>query len=379
MPARSAHAAGPDVRLILRTLGGMSLHVQRQGEEPALALTAGKPLALLTYLALAPNQSAPRDRLVDLLWSDRDHDAALNSLRVALTNLRKLGSNVLGPTKDPVVLPALVESDQHALLAAWERRDFPAVVELFSGDFLPSFAAPGAGAFEEWADGERARLRAVFVRAAESVARDQLSTGHFREAESLARRARDLDQYKDAGWRLLLECLLTTNDTLALVTECATLERLLAEDALTLEPATTELLRKAHKALRAAARRDDTDEPPLVAELVGREREFSAMMRAWQTVRGGQVVLVHVEAPAGLGKTRLLDDVRRRLDATNAQVVRVAARHGARELAYAFASELADVLGREPAALGISPRWASVLVGLAPALSELFTTASPDD
>ena len=55
----------------------------------ALLLPTRKAEVLLTYLAMTPGQPHSRDRLMDLLWSDRSEDQARNSLRQELSALKK--------------------------------------------------------------------------------------------------------------------------------------------------------------------------------------------------------------------------------------------------------------------------------------------------
>src|SRR5262245_52068395 len=56
-----------------------------------LAATLGpsKPLALIGYLALAPQRTASRDRLCDLLWGDRDIDEARTQLRQTIWLIKR--------------------------------------------------------------------------------------------------------------------------------------------------------------------------------------------------------------------------------------------------------------------------------------------------
>jgi hypothetical protein len=86
---------------------------------------------------------------------------------------------------------------------------------------------------------------------------------------------------------------------------------------------------------------------------------------------------VHVSAPAGLGKTRLLNDVHGRLRAGGVRVVSLRANPGDRRIAYLLAGEIAGALGTLPGAAGISPAAASALVALHPGLSSNF--AAPMD
>ncbi len=58
-----------------------------------VSLPTRKTETLLTYLALVPG-SHSRDHLTNLLWSDRGEHQARNSLRQALTALKKLFADV---------------------------------------------------------------------------------------------------------------------------------------------------------------------------------------------------------------------------------------------------------------------------------------------
>ncbi|MGD0484339.1 MAG: AAA family ATPase, partial [Gemmatimonadales bacterium] len=98
----------------------------------------------------------------------------------------------------------------------------------------------------------------------------------------------------------------------------------------------------------------------------------------WDTARGGNARHVHVTGPAGIGKTRLLTDVRARLRSTGARAVLLRPNPGERQVAYAFASDLASALTALPGAGAVSPAAADALVALSPTLSARFPAAAPD-
>ena len=54
-----------------------------------ITLPMRKAEVLLAYLALTPGLRHPRERLVNLLWSDRGDEQARNSLRQCLSAIRK--------------------------------------------------------------------------------------------------------------------------------------------------------------------------------------------------------------------------------------------------------------------------------------------------
>jgi DNA-binding SARP family transcriptional activator len=54
-----------------------------------VSLPTRKAEVLLTYLALAPGQPHSREKLFNLLWSDRGEEQARNSLRQCLNAIKK--------------------------------------------------------------------------------------------------------------------------------------------------------------------------------------------------------------------------------------------------------------------------------------------------
>ncbi|HEX6052998.1 MAG TPA: AAA family ATPase, partial [Gemmatimonadaceae bacterium] len=386
----------PDTPLTLVTLGTTALRVSASPDERAafgaseaspagvapddsVIFDLGKPLALVTYLACAPDRSAPREHLIDLLWGGVEPDAGKHALRQTLWYIRKrLGDRQLIVGGDVLSIVGPLDSDRDALLAAAERGDSEAVVRTFAGDFFPGFAAPGGAEFERWADNERQRLRSHFWRATETIARRWMSGLKLRDAQMLARRARDLDPLREAGWRLLFETLVAAGDTVGSALEADAFDRLQAAEGISPEPATRAMLRAARQAPPGDEPLRTDDRPSLTAELVGREQEFAQLLACWEAARTGRSAHVHVLAPAGLGKTRLLTDVDARLRATRARTLFVRASLGGRDIPFGLAGDLAEGLARLPGASGISTGSARALVALNPALSASYPAALPD-
>ena len=72
--------------LELTLLGGFKAELPPRR---AVMVGAKKNQALLAYLALNPGRLQGREKLIELLWSDRDNEHGRNSLRQAPTALRK--------------------------------------------------------------------------------------------------------------------------------------------------------------------------------------------------------------------------------------------------------------------------------------------------
>ena len=89
-----------------------------QGVDERISLPTRKAEVLLAYLALVPGLRHPRERLINLLWSDRSEEQARNSLRQALSAMKKaLGDGadlMLQVDRTTVCLkPELIEVDVH--------------------------------------------------------------------------------------------------------------------------------------------------------------------------------------------------------------------------------------------------------------------------
>lgn len=344
------------------------------------SLAPGKPLALVAYLSLAVGCSAPRDVLTDLLWSDAETDAAKHALRQTVWYLRKrFGENIIITRGNDLAIGTSIDVDRDRFLAAVEARDLEEACRLYKGDFLPNFAVPGGVEFEHWADLERQRLRAVFARSATSLVQSYLSSARHREALALARRVRDIDILDESGWRLLLEVLSSSNDRIGAASEADRLEQILRDEQREPEPATRSAIRLARTTSSSVAEPTRVnDEAVLVSELVGRDKEFSAILAAWSRARQGTSQIVHVFGAAGIGKSRLIGDVIARLRATKSRVAVCRANPGERDVSFALVSSIVESLVVLPGAAAISEGSASALVTLNPRLTSHYPGASVD-
>lgn len=360
---------------LLTTLGSAVLSHVQPGGETRHVLGPGKPFALLAYLALAPRRQALRQQLVDLLWSDVPPRAGDQSFRQTLSMLRRiLGPEAFAGHDGSISLAAPVQSDHAAFVAAIDCGDFERAADIYTGDFLPHIGVPGGAAFEHWAESERQRLRIMFLHAAETVTRQLLARGSTRQAQQLARRVRDADRSRERGWRLLIESLLAGKDTATALAEAVALEQELRADERDPDPATADLLALVRE---QPAQKHASSDDRLIADLIGREREFARIIERWEHARGEHGTHLHIAAAAGIGKTRLIADVHARLRAMGVRLIHLRANAGEQEIPFALAAELALQLSRLPGAAGVAPGSARLLVGLNPAVTSRFNLA-PD-
>jgi DNA-binding SARP family transcriptional activator len=354
----------------------MALVVQHCDDPPSV-MRAGKPLALLIYLACSPRKTASREHLLNLLWADAEPERGLRTLRQTVFQLRQtLGDGAITSEDRDLSLAIDIDFDHDDFLSAIAAGDSEKAVGLYKGRFLPDFGVPGGADFEHWSDRERDRLHSAYIRSAELLIRSWLDHAQYDSAIAESRRLRDFDPERESSWRILLEALASSGDHLAAFSEAEDLERLLASDDRDPESLTRSAIARAKKA-RQQIKPAETSAPLLIADLTGRDREFSLLTSAWTTSKAGRFRHIHVSAPPGLGKTRLLRDVFTRLRASGARAIWIGAFAGERRLAYALASDIAGRLGQLSGASGISTAAASSLVALNPTLSSSFAS-SPD-
>lgn len=367
-------------RIYLRTLGDATLQRIDHNDSATTLLSSSKLLALLTYLNAAPGRSATRDHLVHLLWSDLGEDPGRRALRNHLWQIKDRLDDIIPIDRGTTLtLRDPIPSDRNDLLEAASGGDLLRVVSIYRGDFFPEFAGVGAQEFELWVERERTSLRSLFVRSGHIVVKQWLDLGRTRDSVALAKRVREADRFDQSGWRLLLETLIAAQDRVTAAVEADAFERFAEDEELDLESASL--------AVVESVKRPSTAQPNhekrvalLPRELVGREAEFAMLVRAWDLASRGRFQGVHLTAPAGMGKTRLLHEFAARLISMRVTAVSVKANWASRNLSWSFLSDLISRLVQMRGASGVSLPTASILTGLAPSAASVFrgSTLVPD-
>ncbi len=299
-----------------RTLG--PVEVSQDGGFPPAELLWRKNLALLLYLARSP-RGRSREHLLGQFWADKPESAARHSLNEAVRVLRKVAGDEAVDTSGGRVrlAPGALQLDLDRLEAHAAREEWREAAELIAGEFLEGFTVPGASDFEEWLAAERAvwRRRGVEIlsRAAEVLLRD----GQGPEAVSLAQRAAALDPGSELGVRTLMRALALSGERTAAL-ECydAFARRLRQELGAAPETETAalaELIRR-ERATRPASPNGRAAPADPRLPLAGRERELSRLLDVAAACRASRrATAIVLEGDAGMGKSRLLDELLARL------------------------------------------------------------------
>ena len=221
-----------DSRLRLRCLGRFQLE-DSDGAE--LTPRTRKARALLAFLALS-GRPASRDRLADLLWSDRGEEQAKSSLRQAIFELRHLGdeqASLVSLGRDEIVLNTkLLTTDLSRIKEAAEADDIEQLETLLaeSDSGLLTDLDGLDSEFDGWLQVERANEPARTLIAALAAADRCLRERGPAAAATIVSHVQRLDPCDEEAARLALRIAHETGDSGALHRHYELLTRRLRED-----------------------------------------------------------------------------------------------------------------------------------------------------
>ncbi len=190
-------------KLEIQLLGRLSIAAENVGE---FALPR-KNKVMLAALALAGPGGLSREKLVDLLWGDRDDKRAHASLRQALAATRK----ALGPYRDCLraepeqiridgAMTELDTRDFEALASSEVPGDRDRALALYQGDLLDGIRLKEE-AFEAWSRPLRERLR---TKAITLLSESLNSACDAERCVALASRLLELEATNEAAHRALM-------------------------------------------------------------------------------------------------------------------------------------------------------------------------------
>ncbi len=313
-----------------RTLGPIELVVDGQPADDKLMWR--KNAALLVYLASSPKRTRSKDHLTGLLWPDKPEPTARHSLREAIRVIRRaVGEGGIDTDHDQVRLHAdVVRLDTEEFRECEEREDLAGATALVHGPFLEGFTVPDASPFEDWLTAERLNWQHRSVVALVAHAEALTRHGHVRAAGDAALQALRLDPTSDAALRSAMSALVLSGDRAGALRQYDQFVNDIAETGREPGEEIQEL------AARVRAEREwrlPADVPARNTEgaelrrapLVGRHDELRQLVDTFDYCRNtGRSGACVIESEAGLGKTRLLEELvgRARLGGASTSAVR---------------------------------------------------------
>jgi len=155
-----------------------------------------------------------RERLLGILWPDRDEERGRHALAQTVYSLRgdlRNDAAVAGGAELRLE-PSEITSDIGDFAAALSAGDHEAAVRLYTGPFLDGFYLSDAPEFERWVEAERARLAGSVVRMLEQLAESSEKAGRRDEAMHRWRRLCELEPFRGKYAAAYMSALAATGD-----------------------------------------------------------------------------------------------------------------------------------------------------------------------
>jgi len=385
-----------------------------------VALRSPRAMALLGFLLVHRGAPQRREYVAGQFWPDSSQAQARANLRRELHSLRSglpqvqrwltADSGTLLWRLDPdcrldvAVFEAAADAATAALAAADEpafRRAAAEAVRAYRGEFMPAL-------YDDWAAAERDRLHRRCLVLLDQLITLEQDAGAYPEAIELARRRIDLEPLEEVGYRSLLRLQALAGDRAAALQtyhRCTSvLER---ELGVAPDPATTaeyERLADPQRpeqpapgspatpasgpgasgaAAQAAATGAQAGAVPAGtvpagsvragtvpagsrARLVGRERELGLLQERWQDALRGMADFTVVTGEAGVGKSRLLDELSAEVQRAGFDTMRARCFAARGRLALAPVSEWLRSPALRSARDRLDPVWAKEVDRLVP-------------
>ena len=335
-----------------------------------------KSLALLAYLSLEPGEHA-RDELRGLLWGESPEEKSNASLRQALKQLRDVVGDVINMEHHCVSVRGDIDSDI---------ADFRRLIETNSEraadcdipGFLGVLHIREAPAFQEWAERTRNTLLHDYRRTLSATARSAFARRDWGRALDLAHRWQRLDPCSDDAAHFHVEVLFLMGERDAALAAFRDFRaRRAHEDDVAPGLAIRALVARIEQApSRPTSVRATTARPlPLPsfnAGLIGREREWGALMQAWHALTSGRGGVAYIEGVTGIGKSRLADDLARFATAQKCTVLRGRAFYAGLDAPFGPVLDMLRGAVAAPGAVGTDGAWLAEVGRIVPEIRREF-------
>jgi predicted ATPase/DNA-binding SARP family transcriptional activator len=364
-----------------------------------VTLATRKVEQLLAYLWLHRDQPQARDRLAGLFWPGSTEEKAKLSLRQALYDLRK--ALEVPEDSEQILLLRRITAQFNPQACCWvdvqefekqldhaedaepdeHARLLREAVALYRGEFLE-------GCYDDWCIEERDYLKNLHLKALQELVVHHAERKEYEQAISYAKLLLSVNPLQEEVHRQLMYLHYAMGDRNAAIQQYRECETILKQE-LDVEPLPeTQALFKeieerasTEKMEMLAARRELIRRyPELGAPFVGREQECEKLIAAWERATQGSGRAVLVAGEAGIGKTRLAQEVIQYAGGQNGLALIGRCYEAEGRLPYqpwievfrqAFSQTPSQVLGT------LSPLWLGQLMKLVPELIERFPAVKP--
>ena len=300
--------------LQIRFLGDFAVKI---GGEPVSTLNKPRLQSLLAYLILHRDVPQFRYHLAGILWPDSPEAQVYTNLR----NLVHLLRHAL-PDGDH-----LIRSDNQTLqwnpeasfkldvldfqqiasgnsLQNLSLENIETAVQLYQGDLLPS-------CYDEWVFEEREHYRQVFIALLNQLIDRYESLRRYTDAIVSSQRLVTYEPFHNDGYPRLIRLFALNGEAPSALKTYQDYVRLLKRE-LGIEPSAEMQDLYIHiKRISSQVQPSSGDQtsPPALLPLVGRVAEWQAIQSLWKTAAGGNSRMLLICGEAGIGKTRLAEEL----------------------------------------------------------------------
>lgn len=295
----------------LSMLGGFEL---RDGAGTLVRLPTRKAEALLGFLVQSGGRECARDMLATLLWGSSAEQNARASLRQTLSLIGKvLGRGaIVADVRTVALARGMLECDTadfEACCASNTPDTMARAAQLYRGELLSGLPIDEEP-FEEWLVAERERLRELAIDVLARLGSALAERGETDRAIQAVLRLLAIDPLEEVAHRTLMRLFASQGRRAAALRQyqicVGTLQRELGTSP---GPETrriyNDLLRDPQSRSRLESAADSADETPIF----GRDTEFATLLDILDQACAGNGQVVVVKGEAGIGKTRLADEL----------------------------------------------------------------------
>ena len=358
----------------LQLFGTFRLH---EGDGRPVPVSAARLQSLLGWTALTPGPH-DRGRLAEHFWPGLADAQGRNNLRQVLHQLRRTWpshSRYIHADEGTVswLVPVQVDVADFAreftrAQDAWQRGDrvaaksaLTSALAHYDGPLLPACS-------DAWIEQRREQLHRQALQALDLLARLHEERRELREAIGAAERMVALDPLEERSSLRLMRLLALEGDRAGALRVYEALARALRQELDA--PPTAEVQDAARRigARRASPGGPGVEDSPRPGPIVGREAEWRRLLAAWQRAERGEPGFTLIVGEAGVGKSRLAEELLTWADAQGLATARARAYEAEGRLALAPVAEWLRAAPIRPSLDRLEAPWRAECARLLPEL-----------